>query len=159
MNIAKSNIQPKTGIERITDVPSNDELISTIKINNSTFNGGECYIQKDAPIYIDYYVCKLKIGIPSSEIKDKNYKDLSEELKQKGFSNITIKRADDMYHGFIGFGDWFGSWGTTEGNVKEFSIGGKTEFSKDDLFDFDNEIIIIVHTYEGEGNEDITLKD
>lgn len=158
-NLDKAGFTNVKMTERITDVPSNDELISTIKINNSTFNGGECYIQKDAPIYIDYYVCKLKIGIPSSEIKDKNYKDLSEELKQKGFSNITIKRADDMYHGFIGFGDWFGSWGTTEGNVKEFSIGGKTEFSKDDLFDFDNEIIIIVHTYEGEGNEDITLKD
>lgn len=146
-------------IENITDVPSNDELISKIKINNGTFNGGECYVQKDAPIYIDYFVCKLKIGIPSSEIKDNNYKDLAEKLKQKGFSNITIKRADDMYHGFIGFGDWFGSWGTTEGNVKEFYIGGKTDFSEEDSFDFDDEIIITVHTYEDKDYEDISPKD
>ena len=145
-------------IENITDVPSNDELISKIKINNGTFNGGECYVQKDAPIYIDYFVCKLKIGIPSSEIKDNNYKDLAEKLKQKGFSNITIKRADDMYHGFIGFGDWFGSWGTTEGNVKEFSIGGKTDFSEEDSFDFDDEIIITVHTYEDKDYDEISDK-
>ena len=89
-------------IEKITGVPENDELISKITINNGTFSGGECYIQKDAPIYIDYYICKIKIGISPSEIKDKNYADLSAELRQKGFSNIKIKRADDMYHGFLG---------------------------------------------------------
>ena len=60
-----------------------------------------------------------------------------------------------MYHGFLGFGDWFGSWGTTEGNVKEFSIGGKTDFSEDDSFDFDDKIIITVHTYEDESYEGI----
>lgn len=158
-NLDKAGFTNVKMIENITDVPSNDELISKIKINNGTFNGGECYVQKDAPIYIDYFVCKLKIGIPSSEIKDNNYKDLAEKLKQKGFSNITIKRADDMYHGFIGFGDWFGSWGTTEGNVKEFSIGGKTDFSEEDSFDFDDEIIITVHTYEDKEYEDISPKD
>ena len=158
-NLDKAGFTNVKMIENITDVPSNDELISKIKINNGTFNGGECYVQKDAPIYIDYFVCKLKIGIPSSEIKDNNYKDLAEKLKQKGFSNITIKRADDMYHGFIGFGDWFGSWGTTEGNVKEFSIGGKTDFSEEDSFDFDDEIIITVHTYEDKDYEDISPKD
>ena len=88
-------------------------------------------------------------------IKDKNYKDLAEELKRKGFSNITIKRADDMYHGFLNIG----SWGKTEGNVKEFSIGGKTEFSEDDSFVFDDEIIITVHTYEDQNYEGITSKD
>ena len=134
-------------------------LTSGLILNGKEYLKGECYLPASAPIKVSYYVHQLKIGIPSSEIKDKNYKDLSEELKQKGFSNITIKRANDMYHGFIGFGDWFGSWGTTEGNVKEFSIGGKTEFSENDSFDFDDEIVIIVHTYEGEGCEDITLKD
>ena len=157
-NLDKAGFTNVKMIENITDVPSNDELISKIKINNGTFNGGECYVQKDAPIYIDYFVCKLKIGIPSSEIKDNNYKDLAEKLKQKGFSNITIKRADDMYHGFIGFGDWFGSWGTTEGNVKEFSIGGKTDFSEEDSFDFDDEIIITVHTYEDKDYDEISDK-
>ena len=157
-NLDKAGFTNVKMIENITEVPSNDELISKIKINNGTFSSGECYIQKDAPIYIDYYVCKLKIGIPSSEIKDKNYKDLAEELKQKGFSNITIKRADDMYHGVLNFGEWFGSWGTTEGNVKDFSIGGKTEFSEDDSFDFDDEIIITVHTYEDKDYEGITGK-
>ena len=154
-NLDKAGFTNVKMIEKITDVPENDELISKITINNSAFSGGECYIQKDAPIYIDYNICKLKIGISSSEIKDKNYSDLAAELRQKGFSNIKIKRADDMYHGFLGFGDWFGSWGTTEGNVKEFSIGGKTDFSENDSFDFDDEIIITVHTYEDESYEGI----
>ena len=36
-----------------------------------------------------------------------------------------------------------------------FSIGGKTDFSENDSFDFDDEIIIIVHTYEDESYEGI----
>lgn len=130
-------------------------LTSGLTLKGKEYLKGECYLPASAPIKVSYYIYQVKIGISSSEIKDKNYKKLSEELKQKGFSNITIKRADDMYHGVLNFGEWFGSWGTTEGNVKEFSIGGKTEFSEEDSFDFDDEIIITVHTYEDKEYEDI----
>lgn len=134
-------------------------LTSGLTLNGKEYLKGECYLPASAPIKVSYYIYQVKIGISSSEIKDKNYKKISEELKQKGFSNITIKRADDMYHGVLNFGEWFGSWGTTEGNVKEFSIGGKTEFSEEDSFDFDDEIIITVHTYEDKEYEDISPKD
>lgn len=134
-------------------------LTSGLTLNGKEYLKGECYLPASAPIKVSYYIYQVKIGISSSEIKDKNYKKLSEELKQKGFSNITIKRADDMYHGVLNFGEWFGSWGTTEGNVKEFSIGDKTDFSKEDSFDFDDEIIITVHTYEDKKYEDISPKD
>lgn len=134
-------------------------LTSGLTLNGKEYFKGECYLPASAPIKVSYYIYQVKIGISSSEIKDKNYKKLSEELKQKGFSNITIKRADDMYHGVLNFGEWFGSWGTTEGNVKEFSIGGKTDFSEEDSFDFDDEIIITVHTYEDKEYEDISPKD
>lgn len=130
-------------------------LTSGLELNGIEYLSGECYLPVSAPINVSYYVYQIKFGIPSSMIKDKNYKDLAEELKRKGFSNITIKRADDMYHGFLNIG----SWGKTEGNVKEFSIGGKTEFSEDDSFVFDDEIIITVHTYEDQNYEGITSKD
>ena len=146
------------GINTEKTVIQNDDkkyLTSGLELNGIEYLSGECYLPASAPIKVSYYVFQLKIGIPSSEIKDRNYKELAEELKQKGFSNITVERADDMYHGFLNIG----SWGKTEGKVKEFSIGGETEFSEDDSFDFDEEIIITVHTYEDEDYEGITSKE
>lgn len=46
---------------------------------------------------------------------------------------------------------------TKEGNIKSISINGISDFADGDAFAYDDEIVIIVHTFKNKGCEDITL--
>ena len=46
-------------------------------------------------------------------------------------------------------------WFTKEGGIKSISINGISDFANRDAFAYDDEIVIIVHTFKNEGCEDI----
>ncbi len=47
-------------------------------------------------------------------------------------------------------------WLTKEGTIKSISINGVSDFVEGDVFAFDDEIVIVVHTSKNKGCEDIT---
>ncbi len=130
-----------------TSEMSKNHLISSLTLNGEDFNGGECHLQKTAPIEIEYYTLKITVGESASDIEGDGYIEVVARLKEMGFANITLMRADDLITGWI----------TKEGSIKSITISGNGEFGGDESFWYDSEIIIIVHTFKDKGCEDITI--
>ena len=143
-NAGFSNI---TVSEVETTTTNQNQKIASISLNGQSFTGGDCFLQKNAPIQIKYYTLKITVGSEASEIEGRNYSEVVSELKVLGFINITLKRSNDLVLG----------WFSKEGNIKTISINDFSDFTKDDSFSFDDEIVIVVHTYKNKGCEDITL--
>ena len=71
------------------------------------------------------------------DFKYDNYKDVEEELKNAGFTNIKTAILYDIVWGW-----------TSEGEVDSVSINGNDDFSKGDVFKKDAEIVITYHMWE-----------
>lgn len=121
-------------------------LVSDISINNENFVDGDCFIQSAAPIKIDYYVYTIAIGEAASSIEGSQYTDVVKSLKEKGFTNIKLLRANNLINGWI----------TKEGSIKGIAIDEKDDFEETDKFACDSEIVIIVNTFKNKGCKDIT---
>ena len=131
-----------------TDIKSQNRLVTGITLNNQEFVGGECYLPKSASIELEYYNLRIKIGQTAKQFeKDQMYLDVVKQLKSQGFINIYLKRANDI--------GWFPIH-DKEGTIKKFTINDSRDFEETDIFSYDAEITIVVHTREGEGCDDIT---
>lgn len=133
--------------EKITDDITKNQLISNITVNNELFTSGDCYLQKTASIALEYYVLKIVIGGTESSFTGEQYSRVVAKLREKGFTNIQLKRADNLITGWI----------TKEGSIKNLSINGNTDFANRDSFYYDAQIVIIVNTFKDKGCEDITV--
>ena len=117
-------------------------------MNNEEFIAGECYLPKTASIEIKYYSLQIKIGQTAKQFeKNQMYSDVVKQLQSQGFTNIRLQRANDI--------GWFPIH-DKEGTIKKFTINDSRDFAETDKFSYDAEIIIVVHTREGKGCEDIT---
>ena len=124
-----------------------NQMVSRIMLNNQEYKSGECHISKDASINIEYYNLMIAIGQTAEQFeKNQMYKDVVEELRDKGFTNIHLQRADNI--------GWFPIH-DKEGTIKSFTINGTKDFTVDDSFSYDVEIVIVVNTRKGKGCEDI----
>lgn len=130
---------------KTTNKPDN-QLVSRILIRGEPFTSGQCYVQEGTPIEVQYYGLSININKSASDIEGTPYKEAVEQLETMGFSNIVLKRKNDLHLG----------WFSTEGEIASITINGKDDFKDGETFRFDDEIVIVVHTYEGEGCEDIT---
>ena len=81
-----------------------------------------------------------KINPPKSAAKafSEYYKDIEEEFKNAGFTNINLEKVEDIKP--------TSKW-NKEGEIKEISIDGKTNFKTTDSFNTDSKVIIKYHTY------------
>jgi hypothetical protein len=66
-------------------------------------------------------------------------------LTEKGFSDITLKRSDDLVNG----------WLNKEGIVRKVLVDGE-DFKTGEVYNYDARIEIIVNTFKKKGCEDIT---
>ena len=123
-----------------------DQMVYEVKIGDAVFDRGECYVQKDAPIVISYYDLSITIGTSASDLKGEDYLAIVSDLQAKGFSDIVIKRSDDLLTGWI----------DRPGTIKSISINGVSDFTASDTFAHDDEIVIVVYTHKGKGYEEIT---
>lgn len=123
-----------------------DQMVYEVKIGDAVFDRGECYVQKDAPIVISYYDLSITIGASASDLKGEDYLAIVSDLQAKGFSDIVIKRSDDLLTGWI----------DRPGTIKSISINGVSDFTASDTFAHDDEIVIVVYTHKGKGYEEIT---
>lgn len=139
-----------TVVAKDTTDKSKNQMIVSLTFNGEAYTGGDCFLQKSAPIVIEYYNLKIT---PRKAAKDYTpntagyYSTVVNELKALGFNNIKVYRKNDLING----------WVTKEGSVDSISIGGNSNFTNTDSFYYDAEIIILVHTFKGKGCENITL--
>ncbi len=132
-----SNIQLS---ETETEEISQNHKISSILLFNKPYKAGGCYLPLDAQIGIEYY--KLYITFDSDAKSMRNagqYTKYLDQLKAKGFTNIRVKRANDI--GFF----WTGK---TPGEIKSITINGNSNIKAGDKFSYDSEIVIVVHTHK-----------
>lgn len=130
-----------------TTSKENNQKVAGITINGEAYVGGECHIQKTAPIEITIYVLQITIGRSAGDIEDDYYTDIVAWLKSLGFTKITLKRTNDLVTGWI----------NSEGSIKSISISGNDDFGENAAFDYNAEIVIIVYTFKNKGCEDITI--
>lgn len=80
---------------------------------------------------------EVKLDVPASEYKFKNYTEVEKALKSLGFTNIKHNVLYDIVLGW-----------TDEGEVDSVSIAGNTDFKRGDVFTSDSEVIITYHMKE-----------
>lgn len=80
---------------------------------------------------------EVKLDVPASEYKFKNYTEVEKALKSLGFTNIKHNVLYDIVLGW-----------TDEGEVDSVSIVGNTDFKRGDVFTSDSEVIITYHMKE-----------
>lgn len=136
--------------EKVTDNKPLNLQAASISINGQKYSQGDCFVQKSAPIVVEYYRLKITIGNKTSyftENKAGNYSSIVSSLKSMGFTNISLYRNNDLFNG----------WMTKEGSIESITINGSDSFEADESFYYDAPIEIIVNTFKGKGCEDITL--
>ena len=107
----------------------------------------ECYLPLSASVDVTYFKLRIVIGKDATDFEDnEQYTDIVNLLKNKGFSNIRLQRANDLVTGFV----------TKEGSIDSISINGNKNFNSGDDFDYDSRIVIVVHTFKNKGCKDIT---
>lgn len=100
------------------DLSVTDWSVSGLSVNSEVYTEGECYIQKNAPIIIDYYRIRIHIGTrlgDYDEDKKMKYKSVVEDLENMGFTNIRLYRNNALTTG----------WVDSEGSIASFYIDGK----------------------------------
>lgn len=139
-----------TVCEKVTDIKTLNQLVASVSINNQQFSKGDCFVQKSAPIVIEYYSLKITIGHKTSyftENKEGYYSSVISLLKEMGFTNITVYRNNDLFNGWI----------TKEGSIESISINGEDSFEDTASYNYNAPIVIVVNTFKEKGCEDITL--
>ena len=88
---------------------------------------------------------EARVPISSSNCKYKNYKEIEEQFKNAGFTNITTSILYDIFWGI-----------TSEGEVEEVSINGSTDFTRGNVFDKNASIVITYHMKEEDDPSKVT---
>lgn len=149
-NLKNKGFSNVTTHEKITSDKTVNHLVVGITINDEVFQSGDCFVKKNSPIVIEYYVLNIIVGQTASSLTKNNelaYVGVVEQLRNLGFTNIQLLRTDDLINGWI----------TKEGSIDSITINGNSDFSETDSFRYDVPIVIVVHTFKGKGCDDITV--
>ena len=134
--------------DQTTNKKPKNKLVAEVLFNNKSFESGNCYLPKATKIVIMRYLLELMPGRDSSQYEGLNYQTIANELKEKGFTNIHLLRADDLVTG----------WVDGDKTIKSITINGKSSFSSTDKFTYSDRIDIVVHTFKFRDYDDITEK-
>ncbi|WP_185960054.1 DUF4839 domain-containing protein [Planococcus soli] len=91
----------------------------------------------------------LEVSKSSDEMNGENYQTIISEFEETGFTNIETKVLDDLITG----------WLTKDGEIEQVEINGTTEFSANDNFEKDSEIVVTYHTFSKEEKSDAEVTD
>lgn len=134
--------------DQTTNKKPKNKLVAEVKFNGKSYESGGCYLPKKTKIVIMRYLLELTPGRDSGQYKDMNYQTAVNELKEKGFTNIHLLRADDLVTGWI----------DDEKTIESITINGKSKFSSSDTFTYNDRIDIVIHTFKFRDYDDITEK-
>jgi Domain of unknown function (DUF4839) len=85
----------------------------------------------------------------SSVQKGRDYKKVVKEFKENGFKNVSKKKQEDLITG----------WLTKDGEVESVSVDGDTDYSPDEWYSNDVEVVITYHTFPEEEKSDTKSAD
>lgn len=74
----------------------------------------------------------------------RDYQEVYEQFKENGFTNIQFEVLDDLITG----------WLTKDGEVESVSVDGDTDYSADEWYPADVEVIITYHTFPNKESGD-----
>lgn len=80
----------------------------------------------------------IKLPVSLKKYKSRNYREVVEELKQLGFSDIETKAEYDLTTG----------WLVSDGDVESVSIDGSTKYGEADIVSSDAKVIVTYHTFK-----------
>ena len=104
---------------------------------------GVCF-RESCEVIINYHA-KLKIQVPfnARQCKKSNYLKVGDELQRMGFSEIYERPIRDLTTGWI----------KPDGSIERITIAGNSDFKKNDVFTYDEKIVIEYHTYKSAKQE------
>lgn len=141
----------KNGYKNIKSIPVKDIGVNSTKdlyevelvvINGTSFFEKGDVFSENAQVLITYHL-KQEISIPHAmnQYKRKNYIEVGDQLQALGFSNIYERKIKDLKTG----------WVIKDGSVEEILVNttdGEKPYSKNELYEYDIEIVITYHTYK-----------
>ena len=96
------------------------------------------------------HIGEAKTPSGSSAMQGRDYQDVIDNFKEKGFTNIRTEKIEDLIAG----------WLTKDGEVEEVSVGGDVDYSPDKWLPVDTEVLIKYHTFpSNEEDSSWTEKD
>lgn len=112
------------------NVTGNMEIGYEISCYSDRIQIKDLYINSDKEVAEN----EVKLTANKSDLTYKNYKDVIQELKNLGFTNIIEKPLYDIVLGF-----------TTEGEVQDVTIDGSDDYINGTVFDKDVEVVVSYH--------------
>lgn len=109
--------------------------VISIKINGDDDFDSTDKFKKKSYIEIVYAVKSISVSTGSSDLKDKNYKDVVAVLKEMGFTDISVVEEKDVTVGLF----------NSVGDVKSVQINGDKKFKAGDEFPSDAKVIVTYH--------------
>lgn len=95
------------------------------------------------------HIGEAKTPSGSSVQKGKDYLEVLEAFEEKGFRNIKFEIMDDLITG----------WLTKGGEVESVSVDGNLNYSPDEWYSEDVEVVIAYHTFPNEEYQDFKQED
>lgn len=113
--------------------------VEQVVINGSQYFDCGDAIPYDAEIIITYHA-KKEIPFPfnARHCRKKNYLAIGDQLQELGFTEIYERPIRDLKTG----------WLVKDGSIEKVTIAGKDSFKKNEIYAFDDEIVIEYHTFK-----------
>ena len=116
--------------EEDIEITSNSEVNITISCKSDHIPVSVDSIYRESDVGEN----QIRINFESFDFYGKDHKEVVDELKSLGFTNITEQPLYDIELGI-----------TAEGSVDRVSINGSTDYKKGDIFDKDAAVIVPYH--------------
>ena len=136
-----------------------DGIVFEITVKGDTSFTGKKYSSGDIirikyhsyPIEAEIKENQIKMDISSKKLLKMNLQEAKEKLEQLGFKTIKEEALPDIKKGITGLLK-------KDGQLESITIGGAISFDEKAIFESDDEVIIVYHTYEEEVVETVELK-
>lgn len=79
----------------------------------------------------------------SEDLADENYEDVLDDLREAGFTNVETEALGDLITG----------WLTKEGSVEAVEVDGDSEYSTEDRYPKDVEVVVAYHSFPADEEE------
>lgn len=110
--------------------------VEQVAISGTTyFREGDSFLEDEEIILVYHDRREIEMPFSGQWVKRKNYVDVEKQLNNLGFCSIFEEPIYDLIVGLI----------TKEGAIQQITINGENNFSKGDIFKYDNKIIIQYH--------------
>ena len=91
---------------------------------------------------------EVKTPISSKNLDEEYYDDLVTDFKKAGFTDVVVKKDEDLIFGFVHF----------DGEVEEVQVGKTTNFKKGASFSKNDKVTITYHTYSNRDQKILKLE-